>query len=53
MYYLNIYRAARTLLLFVIRDFVGNTPLENLQKNIEDDMHKIWNELSKVFIFQQ
>jgi len=39
--------AARTLLLFVIRDFVGNTPLENLQKTIEDDMHKIWNELSK------
>lgn len=39
--------AARTLLLFVIRDFVGNTPLKNLQKTIEDDMHKIWNELSK------
>ncbi|ORX57143.1 root hair defective 3 GTP-binding protein [Piromyces finnis] len=39
--------AARTLLLFVIRDFVGVTPLKNLQKTIEDDMHKIWNELSK------
>jgi hypothetical protein len=39
--------AARTLLLFVIRDFVGNTPLTNLQKTIEDDLHKIWNELSK------
>jgi hypothetical protein len=39
--------AARTLLLFVIRDFVGNTPLRNLQKTIEDDLHKIWNDLSK------
>ncbi|KDQ21608.1 hypothetical protein BOTBODRAFT_208395 [Botryobasidium botryosum FD-172 SS1] len=37
----------RTLLLFVIRDHVGSTPLANLQKTLTLDLTKIWNGLSK------
>lgn len=38
----------KTLLMFVIRDFVGSTPLENLTQTLTQDMHKIWDGLSKV-----
>ncbi|CAO3615002.1 unnamed protein product [Mucor fragilis] len=37
----------KTLLLIVIRDFVGATPLENLAKTLKADLEKIWESLSK------
>lgn len=37
----------KTLLLFVIRDYVGHTPLENLTNTLTKDMEKIWSSLSK------
>ena len=39
--------AAKTLLLFVIRDFIGKTSLESLSNTIVQDLNKIWNGLSK------
>ncbi|OSD06948.1 root hair defective 3 GTP-binding protein [Trametes coccinea BRFM310] len=40
-------RNQRTLLLFVIRDHIGTTPLANLQATLAADMQKIWESLSK------
>ncbi|CCL98665.1 uncharacterized protein FIBRA_00667 [Fibroporia radiculosa] len=40
-------RSQRTLLLFVIRDHIGTTPLENLKTTLTADMQKIWETLSK------
>ncbi|KAH9910461.1 root hair defective 3 GTP-binding protein [Fomitopsis serialis] len=40
-------RNQRTLLLFVIRDHIGTTPLANLQATLSADMQKIWESLSK------
>lgn len=40
-------RNQRTLLLFVIRDHIGTTPLANLQATLAADMQKIWDSLSK------
>ncbi|KAI0779450.1 root hair defective 3 GTP-binding protein [Fomes fomentarius] len=40
-------RNQRTLLLFVIRDHIGATPLANLQATLTADMQKIWETLSK------
>jgi len=40
-------RNQRTLLLFVIRDHIGTTPLENLKATLSADMQKIWESLSK------
>ena len=37
----------RTLLLFVIRDHVGATPLANLQSTLTADMKKLWDSISK------
>ncbi|CAO3619056.1 unnamed protein product [Mucor hiemalis] len=37
----------KTLLLIVIRDFVGATPLENLSSTLKSDLEKIWESLSK------
>ncbi|KAF9986377.1 Dynamin-like GTPase that mediates homotypic ER fusion [Mortierella antarctica] len=37
----------KTLLLFVIRDHVGSTPLENLSSTLKADLERIWHELSK------
>lgn len=37
----------RTLLLFVIRDFIGTTPLANLSATLTADIQKIWDSLSK------
>lgn len=37
----------RSLLFFVIRDFVGTTPLKNLQKTLMEDMSKLWDSISK------
>jgi hypothetical protein len=37
----------KTLLLMVIRDFVGATPLENLANTLKADLEKIWQSLSK------
>lgn len=36
----------KVLLLFVIRDFVGSTPLENLKATLTTDLLKIWNDLT-------
>ncbi|KAI0930053.1 Dynamin-like GTPase that mediates homotypic ER fusion [Taiwanofungus camphoratus] len=40
-------RNQRTLLLFVIRDHIGTTPLANLKATLTADMQKIWDTLSK------
>ncbi|ORX84913.1 root hair defective 3 GTP-binding protein [Basidiobolus meristosporus CBS 931.73] len=37
----------KTLLFFVIRDFIGNTPLENLTATLTNDLNKLWSGLSK------
>ncbi|TEB38276.1 protein SEY1 [Coprinellus micaceus] len=37
----------RTLLLFVIRDHIGQTPLANLQATLVADLNRIWDTLSK------
>ncbi|KAH9971144.1 RHD3/Sey1 [Lactifluus volemus] len=37
----------RTLLLFVIRDYIGTTPLTNLQSTLAADLQRIWDTLSK------
>ncbi|KAK7692530.1 Dynamin-like GTPase that mediates homotypic ER fusion [Cerrena zonata] len=37
----------RTMLLFVIRDHIGTTPLANLEATLSADMNKIWDSLSK------
>ncbi|KZT40769.1 root hair defective 3 GTP-binding protein [Sistotremastrum suecicum HHB10207 ss-3] len=37
----------RTLLLFVIRDHLGTTPLSNLQQTLTTDLLRIWDSLSK------
>jgi hypothetical protein len=38
----------KTLILFVIRDHVGATPMQNLTGTLTQDMEKIWASLSKV-----
>ncbi|AWU76135.1 uncharacterized protein C5L36_0C00780 [Pichia kudriavzevii] len=40
-------QAERCLLLFVIRDFTGLTPLSNLGQSLEADMNRIWADLNK------
>ncbi|KAI0163413.1 RHD3/Sey1 [Pestalotiopsis sp. NC0098] len=37
----------RSLLFFVIRDHIGNTPLANLQNTILQDLSKLWSSISK------
>jgi len=37
----------KTLILFVIRDHVGSTPMSNLTNTLTQDMEKIWASLSK------
>ncbi|KAH7927542.1 root hair defective 3 GTP-binding protein [Leucogyrophana mollusca] len=39
--------SGRTLLLFVIRDHIGVTPLANLQATLTADLTKIWESLAK------
>lgn len=39
--------SGRTLLLFVIRDHIGVTPLANLQATLTSDLLRIWDGLSK------
>jgi len=38
----------KTLLMFVIRDHVGSTPMSNLESTLTQDMEKIWYSLAKV-----
>src|SRR5579862_68405 len=37
----------RALLLFVLRDHIGTTPLENLSDTLKKDLSNIWTSLSK------
>lgn len=37
----------RSLIMFVIRDHIGTTPLSNLQNTIVADLNRIWESLSK------
>ena len=37
----------RSLLFFVIRDHIGNTPLTNLRNTLIQDLTKIWSSISK------
>lgn len=37
----------KTLLLFVIRDHLGTTPVENLVTTLTSDMERIWDSISK------
>ncbi|KAF8497658.1 root hair defective 3 GTP-binding protein [Gautieria morchelliformis] len=39
--------SGRTMLLFVIRDHIGVTPLANLAQTLKADLNKIWDSLSK------
>ena len=39
--------ANRSLLFFVIRDFLGTTPLQNLRNTLMQDLARIWAGLSK------
>jgi protein SEY1 len=39
--------SGRTMLLFVIRDHIGVTPLANLAQTLKADLSKIWDSLSK------
>ncbi|KAF9529256.1 protein SEY1 [Crepidotus variabilis] len=39
--------SGRTLLLFIIRDHIGQTPLANLQATLTADINRIWDSLSK------
>ncbi|KAF8575097.1 root hair defective 3 GTP-binding protein [Ramaria rubella] len=39
--------SGRTMLLFVIRDHIGVTPLANLAQTLKADLDKIWDSLSK------
>ncbi|KAF8160733.1 RHD3/Sey1 [Crassisporium funariophilum] len=39
--------SGRTLLLFVIRDHIGQTPMANLQATLTADLNRIWEGLSK------
>lgn len=43
-----ILRKEKTLLLFVIRDHIGSTPLANLSNTLKADLERIWQGLSKV-----
>jgi len=38
---------SRSLLYFVIRDFLGTTPLQNLRNTLMQDLTRIWQSLSK------
>lgn len=38
---------SRSLLYFVVRDFLGTTPLQNLRNTLMQDMTRIWSSLSK------
>lgn len=38
---------SRSLIYFVIRDFLGTTPLQNLRNTLMQDMGKIWSGLNK------
>jgi hypothetical protein len=40
--------ASKTLLFFVIRDFIGTTPLDNLKATLIKDLEKIWSTLTLV-----
>lgn len=40
-------QSQKCLLLFVIRDFTGLTPISNLGESLEADMIKIWSDLNK------
>ncbi|KAH8093879.1 RHD3/Sey1 [Cristinia sonorae] len=40
-------RTQRTLLLFVIRDHIGQTPLTSLASSLSVDMQKLWDSISK------
>lgn len=40
-------RQTKTLLLFVIRDFFGNSSLDTLKNQITKDIDKIWSQLMK------
>ncbi|KAJ1666874.1 Dynamin-like GTPase that mediates homotypic ER fusion [Coemansia sp. RSA 1813] len=40
-------RESKTLLYFVVRDHVSQTPLENLARTLKQDMERIWDSLSK------
>lgn len=37
----------KMLLLFVIRDHVGSTPLSNLSTTLTEDLNKMWNDIAK------
>lgn len=40
-------KPTRSLILFVVRDHIGTTPLANLQATVVTDLNRIWESLSK------
>lgn len=43
----NSGQARRSLIMFVIRDHIGTTPLENLAKSILEDLNRHWESIAK------
>src|SRR6202035_4230107 len=43
----NIRSKERAMLLFVLRDHIGTTPLSNLAETLKKDLTNIWSSLSK------
>jgi hypothetical protein len=41
------------LLYFVIRDYLGKTPLENLRNTLYNDIKMIWEDSSKVIQYDR
>ncbi|TFK70615.1 root hair defective 3 GTP-binding protein [Pluteus cervinus] len=39
--------SGRTLILFVVRDYAGETPFDNLTTSLKDDLDRIWESLVK------
>lgn len=42
------YSSTKTTILFVVRDFVGVTPMEALEAVILEEINKIWDAIEKV-----
>lgn len=41
---------SKTTILFVVRDYVGVTPIDALESVLNDEITKIWNSIEKVYL---
>lgn len=44
----HVFRASKTTILFVVRDYVGVTPIEALEDVLSEEIDKIWSSIDKV-----